>query len=50
MKLFERKQVFSRSGSTPLKNYSRDKKKNNGNDCKLEMHFYDIVYKHEYSA
>lgn len=27
MKLFERKQVFSRSGSTPLKNYSRDKKK-----------------------
>lgn len=22
----------------------------NGNDCKLEMHFYDIVYQHEYSA
>lgn len=22
----------------------------NGNGCKLEMHFYDIVYQHEYSA
>lgn len=22
----------------------------NGNDCKLEMHFYSIVYQHEYSA
>ena len=26
------------------------KKKKNGDDCKLEMHFYDIVYQHEYSA
>lgn len=39
------------------KNYRRDKtmkkkrkKKEDGNNCELEMHFYDIVYQHEYSA